>query len=155
MKPFPLIPILFVAVIAGLVLFNFLPHGAVVSNRVCYKLNCFEVEVASTEAQRVAGLSNRTSLEAEKGMLFVFSQAGNYPFWMKGMNFPLDIIWIAKNGTVVFIERNAQPCTTTECIPIDPQKNVSYVLEVNAGIASSIGLKVGDKVEIKLFELVS
>lgn len=119
------------------------------TNRVCFKEKCFEVELAVTDEQQVRGLSGRESLAAEKGMLFVFAKEGIYPFWMKDMKFALDMVWIAKNGTVVGIAADSQPCGAGPvCIPILPISNSSYVLEVNVGVANSTGLKLGDKVAI-------
>ncbi|MDP3742641.1 MAG: DUF192 domain-containing protein [Candidatus Micrarchaeota archaeon] len=148
MKFFSIMLVLVVAVLATVIVFMFLPRSS--ANEICLKQNCFEVEVASTEAQRVAGLSNRDVLPVGTAMLFVFETEGQYPFWMKDMKFPLDIIWISNSGTVVFIESNAQPCNAAVCVPINQQQNAKYVLEVNAGNANSSGLKVGDEVEIKI-----
>jgi hypothetical protein len=102
------------------------------------------VEVAKTDEERAKGLSGRISLEANKGMLFVFSEPGNYSFWMPDMNFPIDIIWIT-NGKVVGIENNV----SNEFDPQNPRfylppQPVKYVLEVNAGFAEARGIKIGD-----------
>lgn len=66
-----------------------------------------KVEVVNTPASITQGLGERTSLDTD-GMLFVFSQPTQPIFWMKGMLFPIDIIWM-KDGKVVGIEKNVQP----------------------------------------------
>jgi uncharacterized membrane protein (UPF0127 family) len=68
------------------------------------------VEVADTPAERGRGLSGREMLPENSGMLFVFDTPGRYGFWMYGMKFPLDIIWIDESLRVVYFVENAQPC---------------------------------------------
>lgn len=119
-------------------------------NRVCFKDNCFNVELAITDEERTLGLMSRNSLDRNKGMLFIFNEEGMYPFWMKDTLIPLDIIWINQNKEVVFISENTQPCKEDLCPTVNPNQKARYVLEINAGISKEIGLKVGDKVEINL-----
>ncbi|MDZ4221625.1 MAG: DUF192 domain-containing protein, partial [Patescibacteria group bacterium] len=58
------------------------------------------VEVVRTSRDQSLGLSNRESLPQNAGMLFVYDDALVRDFWMRGMRFPLDVIWIAE-GVVV------------------------------------------------------
>ncbi len=118
-------------------------------SRVCFQQSCFSVELAVTPEQQSYGLMNRTHLDADKGMLFVFQQDGVYPFWMKNTLIPLDMIWMDSNGTVIFIAKNVQPCGMGECPAINPGKNARYVLEVNGGLSDKMGLKVGDSTSMK------
>lgn len=124
--------------------------GCADQNKVCYKKSCFDVELAKTGNEQRKGLMFRESLDEDKGMLFIFEKEGNYPFWMKNTLIPLDIIWIDSNYTVVFINKNTQPCEDIICDSFDPQRYALYVLEINAGLADKIGLKVGDKVSFNL-----
>jgi len=117
-------------------------------SRVCYKEHCFSVELAITEQEQETGLMYRRHMDPDKGMLFIFSDEGEYDFWMMNTLIPLDMIWIDSDGEVVFISRNSQPCSATRCPVISPGKNASYVLEINAGIADMIGLKEGSKLTI-------
>ncbi len=80
-------------------------------------------------------------------MLFVFDKPGRYGFWMYGMKFPLDIIWIEESLRIVHIVENAQPCSNI-CETYEPPAEALYVIEVNAGFVEKYGLKVGDVVEI-------
>src|ERR1700675_3717330 len=66
------------------------------------------VEVESTEASREQGLSGRTSLAEGSGMLFVFQTPGVYGFWMKDMNFDLDMLFADSNGKIVTIAQDAK-----------------------------------------------
>ena len=104
------------------------------------------VEVANTKASREQGLSGRKSMKDDEGMLFIFDTPGRYGFWMKDMNFPLDIIWINDDGIVVSVERGV----AVESYPkaFINQSNARYVLEINAGLAEKFGLYIGSKVKI-------
>jgi uncharacterized membrane protein (UPF0127 family) len=127
----------------ALILALLLLAGCMPQNGVCFETNCFDVELAVTEEQKVQGLMHRTSLDADNGMLFIFEEESEYAFWMKDTLIPLDMIWINSDKEVVRIV-TAQPCERV-CEVINPNANAQYVLEVNAGIADEIGLKVGDK----------
>jgi hypothetical protein len=114
---------------------------------VCIKENCFQVELAKTDAQRDRGLMYRKELDKDKGMLFIFDKEGVYPFWMKNTLIPLDIIWIDSNNKVVFIGQNVQPCKSLICPSITPQAKAKYVLEVNAGVCKEADLKLVDELK--------
>ena len=105
---------------------------------------CFLVELALTQPEQETGLMNRTSLDDNKGMLFVFGKENIYPFWMKNTLISLDMIWIGANHKVVFIGENEQPCKKDPSSVITPSSRAEYVLEVNAGQAESSGIKLGD-----------
>lgn len=89
------------------------------------------VELADTPGKRAQGLSGRKELKENRGMLFVLDKPDIYSFWMKDMNFPIDIIWIGEDLKIVDITRNAKP----ESYPktFQPKKPAKYVIEVNAG----------------------
>lgn len=105
-----------------------------------------EVEVADTKASRERGLSGKQKMGDDEGLLFVFDAPGRYGFWMKDMNFALDIIWINQNGVVVAIERGVTPESYPQTFINDAE--ASYVLEINAGLAEKFGLYLGSKVKI-------
>lgn len=115
---------------------------------VCYIDRCFKIEIANNPKERELGLMFRESLDADQGMLFIHPKDGNYPFWMKNTLIPLDIIWIDKDQRVVFIQKDAKPCSD-QCLSIDPKVNSKYVLEVNSDLTEEIELAVGDKLRFK------
>lgn len=106
-------------------------------------------ELANTRASRELGLSGRHSMRDNEGMLFAFDVPGKYGFWMKDMEFPLDIIWINENGVVVSIERELTPesYTSNKQVYIN-HVDASYVLEINAGLSEKYGLYLGSKVKM-------
>jgi len=115
---------------------------------VSFKSLEIPVYLADNPRIRTRGLSNKTYLPEKKGMLFVFEKADNYSFWMKDMNFSIDIIWINKEGEIISIEENVTP--ETYPTSFTPSKPALYVLEVNSGFARENGMVVGSKVEIDL-----
>lgn len=114
-------------------------------NKVCFQDFCFEVEIAKTTEEKKQGLMFRESLDENKGMLFDFGKQGRHSFWMKNTLIPLDIIWIDKEKSVVFIRKNVQPCIQELCESISSDKEARYVLEINANMADKIGLSLGAK----------
>jgi len=106
-----------------------------------------ELEVVDTALERARGLSNRESLCADCGMLFVFEQSSSLGFWMPRMNFPLDIIFLDENYVVVDVARDMQPCRE-ECIVYRSRADARYVLEVNAGFADEHGVVKGVGIEV-------
>lgn len=108
------------------------------------KISRFPVEVVSTPQALQQGLSNRTYLQPRHGMLFKFAKEGVQSMWMPNMNFPLDIVWIDSNKTIVKINVNVQPCSGTKnCTSYSSVYPVLYAIELNANDASQIGLHVG------------
>jgi uncharacterized membrane protein (UPF0127 family) len=105
----------------------------------------FHVEIAADDAQRKIGLMNRTSLDDDKGMLFIFQSSGIVNFWMKNTLIPLDMVFIDSNGYIKHIARNAQPCTTDGCVLYNSKLSVQYVLELKGEITDKLGVKEGDK----------
>lgn len=104
------------------------------------------VGVADDEEERQQGLSGREVMAEDEGLLFVFSEPREYSFWMSGMKFPLDFVWI-QNGKVVGVAEAVKPPGLLEQPEIvKPPEAVQYVLEVNAGWVEQNGVSVGDTV---------
>lgn len=106
------------------------PHGEI------------NAQLANTNPSRELGLSYRKTIFDKEGMFFVFDQPGNYSFWMKDMNFPIDIFWI-QDGRVVGMAKGLPP-PQGDIIPdaFSPEP-VSLVLETNAGFADKYGIFLG------------
>jgi hypothetical protein len=105
-------------------------------------------EVADTQALQVQGLSNRSSLPAGEGMLFVFDEEGGHSIWMKDMQFAIDIVWAASNGTIITIEERVSPNTYPQTFSA-AEPRARYVLEVPAGFIDTTGVGVGDKIVVQ------
>jgi len=96
------------------------------------------LRVADSNQERELGLSYFKNLPQDQGMLFLYDKPGIYPFWMKGMNFPLDIIWL-KSGQdggyrVIYVAENVLPSSYPNSI--NPKMDADAVLEINSGLAS-------------------
>ena len=110
---------------------------------VCFDKTCFTAEIAATPEERARGLMFRSQLPPDAGMLFIFPKENFYGFWMKNTLIPLDIIWLNKDKKVVDVKPNAPPCQTATCPNFQPNRVAQYVLEINAGLADKMELKVG------------
>ena len=101
------------------------------------------VEIVDDDLSRSIGMSGRSSLGDYEGMLFIFQNEVNNPFWMKDMLIPLDILFIDSDGYIVDIKEGQQPCSATYCTSIYSKENFMYVLEVNSGFCSNNDIEVG------------
>ena len=110
----------------------------------------FDVEWEKTNDERERGLMNRRTMPPNHGMLFDFRPHDEpVMFWMKNTFLPLDMIFISRDGRVVSIKHDAQPMDETV---IPSGAPTTAVLEVNAGVTETIGLKVGDRVKHAMFD---
>ena len=105
------------------------------------------VELAFTAEARSCGLSNRFTLKQNNGMLFLFSNPRKRTFWMKNTHIPLAIAFIDDSGKIVTIHQMEADQTHTTYPSFQP---VRYALEVNQDWFSLHGIKVGDRVEMAL-----
>lgn len=103
-------------------------------------------EVADSDSARERGLSFRKSMQDSEGMLFIFEVPGRQAFWMKDMNFPLDILWLDEEGRVVYMEENVAVSTYPGYFVNKPK--AKYVFEINAGMANKLGIYLGTKLVI-------
>lgn len=160
MKQFAFQIILLLAVIFGALYFYkiqdiptipFIPQEAVIKTLTINNAR-LKVEIADTKEKRSKGLGGREKLATDEGMLFIFEKAGRYPFWMKGLTYPLDFIWINKD-TVLDITPNVQsplPGQADQSLPIyTSEKEIDKVLEVNGGTVQKLNIKIGDSVKIE------
>jgi len=84
-------------------------------------------------------------------MLFFLEEPRKASFWMKNMHFPIDIIWLDENFTIVHIEKTLSPCTSTfYCPSYTPLKESLYVLETIAGFSNKHNIKIGEKIDFHL-----
>jgi uncharacterized protein len=113
------------------------------------------VEIADTEIARTQGLSGKVAKDGDpiglelgenEGMLFVFEREENYGFWMKDMNFAIDMAWLDKNKKIVYIESDVRPETYLKNPPQIFGSNVTslYVLETPSEFLVKNNIKIGD-----------
>src|ERR1700754_591231 len=109
----------------------------------------FSTEFATDDASRELGLMNRMSLAADHSMLFIFTDAQPRAFWMKNTYVPLDILYFDDERKLVSMQLNAQPCKLDPCAIYPSDGSARYVLEVAAGTAGKLGLKLGEALTIE------
>ena len=111
----------------------------------------FPVELADSTEERIRGLSGRAFLDSGTGMLFVFEEESGRRFWMREMEFSLDMVWIDARCRVVDISADVpapDPATPLEDLPrYSPEAPAQYVLEINGGESEALGLGPGDQVK--------
>lgn len=104
----------------------------------------YEVEIASTDAQRARGLMFRDELPAGHGMLFIHDREEPQAYWMKNTRIPLDILYFDDARRLVSQQQDVPPCTAGDsCPPYPSGAPARYVLELNAGQATRLDLKRG------------
>jgi uncharacterized membrane protein (UPF0127 family) len=109
----------------------------------------FSTEFATDDASRELGLMNRTSLAADHSMLFIFTDEQPRAFWMKNTLIPLDILYFDKARKLVSMQLNAQPCKADPCAIYPSDGAARYVLELPAGTAGKLGLKLGEPLTVE------
>ena len=104
------------------------------------------VDVVSTPAEQEQGLSGRKSLEKNTGMFFVFSKPESIGFWMKDMNFSIDMVWLDSSGKVVTIKEHATPEGYPEVFY--PTIPAQYVIELPDRDTERLGIEVGQTISL-------
>ncbi len=118
------------------------------------------IQIATSTEDRDMGLSNKNKLNfytsreekfLTEGMLFVFDEQGILPFWMKDMNFDIDILWLDENFKVVHIEKNAlansynkENSNLSTIYKNDENSLAKYVLEINSGLTDILNIQIAD-----------
>jgi len=108
-----------------------------------------KVEVLTNPQDMLRGMMFRDKLDMDRGMLFIHGSPGKYPYWMYQVRIPLDILWMARNHSVVEISANTPPCPSkkaSECPNFGGHEEAAYVLELAGGAAAKYGIKVGDTI---------
>lgn len=103
------------------------------------------VELALQDDHRSRGLMYRTAMSDEAGMLFSWPDERVRSFWMKNTCIPLDMLFIARDGTIVGI---LEQVPTLNQAPRSIPCPAAHVLEVNAGWTRTRGVRAGQKVKI-------
>lgn len=107
-----------------------------------------DIEIAETENERARGLMDRSKMDDDKGMLFIFGddQIRKHTFYMKNTRIPLDIMYFDKDSTLINVARNAQPGADSEMsggTVAASAGDSKFVVEINGGLADQWGIKEG------------
>jgi hypothetical protein len=112
------------------------------------KRHDFQVEMALTGEQQTTGLMFRTSVPADGGMLFDWGTPRDSSMWMRNTVSPLDMLFINADGT---IRRIAEDTVPGSLAVIESHGPVRATLELAAGTARRLDIRVGDKVQSRIF----
>lgn len=104
----------------------------------------FNVDVADDPQERAEGLMFVESMPTLTGMLFVYEAPSSVSFWMKNTLIPLDMIFAGPDGAVINVHENAIPGDLTA---IPGGDNIQFVLEINGGLSSRLGIAPGDTIQ--------
>jgi len=110
----------------------------------------FSVEIADTREKQALGLMFRDSMPADQGMLFIFPVEAPRSFWMKNTRISLDIMYFDEDFKLVSISADTPPCRVSRCPSYPSAAPAKYVLELNAGMASELGVGLGDRLIVDL-----
>ncbi len=110
-------------------------------------LSEIEIEVADNNYETTRGLMDRSKMEMNRGMLFIFADMAPRSFWMKNTHFSLDIIYVRDDGTIDSIKKYTEPFSE-KSIPSDGKAR--YVVEVNAGYCDQYGIDTTTRVVFKI-----
>ena len=102
----------------------------------------FQVELAETREQQARGLMFRRALAPDAGMLFLFREGERPTMWMANTWLPLDMLFVAADGRIVHVFPNAVPRSR---LTISSPHAARMVLELNGGVARSLGIEPGDR----------
>ena len=103
------------------------------------------IEIADTDDERQAGLSNRSSLKSGHGMLFIFPNESKQVFWNQDMKFPIDVVWI-KGDRIVNVDH--LPLDSGENVRVAAPQEIDKVLELNKGDADKYSIKPGETITV-------
>lgn len=102
-----------------------------------------KTEVAASPGEKQQGLSDRACLGQDSAMLFNYDTPGDYCFWMKDMNFAIDMIWLDQDKKVVYIKDKVTPDTYPNVFCSD--EPAQYIVETSSGLAAESGWTDGTK----------
>ena len=108
----------------------------------------FQVEMALDPQQQTVGLMFRPTVGPNEGMLFDWGQPRESTMWMRNTIASLDMVFITQTGTVLRIAERTVPRSLATISSNGP---VRATLELAAGTAERLGIRVGDKVEQRIF----
>lgn len=120
--------------------------GIILAGKKIVEVNA---EIADTTEKQMMGLMFRQTMPENHGMLFLYKQSRLINMWMRNTYISLDMLFIRKNGVISHIARYTEPLSDAN---ISSQGAVTAILELNAGSADRLGIKVGDKIRHPFFK---
>lgn len=110
--------------------------------------HAFRVEMALTPEQQTVGLMFRPAVGPDEGMLFDWGTPRESAMWMRNTITSLDMLFITAEGR---IHRIAERTVPHSLASIESRGPVRATLELAAGTAERLGIRVGDRVLQRIF----
>jgi uncharacterized membrane protein (UPF0127 family) len=111
----------------------------------------FSAILSVSTAEKALGLGGAKKLGNDECMLFVSKTESRIGIWGLNMNFPIDVIWVGENMSVVDIKKDLEPCICIFCCKVyKPRKEAKYVIEVNKGIVSRFNIRIRTRIRLKI-----
>lgn len=142
-KVMPKITLIFIFIFIGIIIYLYFPFK-LKTKTVKINNQEFSLEIATTPSQLSRGLSNRTQLCQNCGMLFVFPTPQILQFWMKDTLIPLDMIFLDKDKKII----NIITASVGDLSLKNSLAPALYCLELNAGRSVELNLKNGDTIDL-------
>lgn len=105
------------------------------------------VKTADSETDLVAGLSVIPELNEGEAFLMQFNEPGSHQIWMKGVKYPIDVMWLDQDLKIIHIVPSMDPKSYPKTF--GPGQDSTYVIETKAGFVKDNKIKVGNKVVLK------
>jgi uncharacterized membrane protein (UPF0127 family) len=110
----------------------------------------FSLYLAKTSNEQEVGLAKYKKIDKNQGMLFIFQKPDYYSFWMKNMQFPIDIIFINQNKIVDIFQNVPAPKNNNNLPTYTTGEKADKVLEINSGLSNIYKFKISDHVNLSL-----
>jgi uncharacterized membrane protein (UPF0127 family) len=108
----------------------------------------FQLEIVTSAKDRQRGLMYRSSLNNDRGMLFIYPNPGDHRIWMKNTLIPLTVIWVDQFAVVLAVKRLV-PCIEVNCPVFSSRERSRFIIELNADAHNiSVGDQIPDLLEI-------
>ena len=108
----------------------------------------FKIKPAASDKEKQIGLSATNKLPNDYGMIFKFNEDGYYPFWMRDMKYPIDILFI-NDGKIVKVFSKVSPPIANEGLKLYvSDKPADTVLEISSGLSEKYKIKEGDSIKL-------
>ena len=126
-----------------------IPQQLPITQRWCFsEQRCIDLEVARTPEQQRIGMMQRPALPPLRGMWFPFKRPQRLRFWMHNTLAPLDMVFL-REGRVIHIEERVPVCPNLPCPSYGPSGLGDGVIELGAGEAGRLGIKLNDDVRLE------
>jgi uncharacterized membrane protein (UPF0127 family) len=108
----------------------------------CGENNQFDTYVSLSDPEKEKGLSVFNKIKSNEAMIFIFDTPKKYSFWMKGMKFPIDMVWLDQDKRIVDIKKDVAVATYPELFA--PRADSLFVLEFVSGTTDKLNIKIGE-----------